>query len=119
VVIPEGHPLYKFLTSSLYRPVLSEYLALASDLSVCTYHTNAATATSADPIVQNTLIPDAQTLISSAQSLLNGLDSSGTQYASILQAINNLQYVINQDSPSSADVAGAMSLLTQAMALAY
>ena len=65
------------------------------------------------------MIPDSQTLIAAAQQLLTGLDTTSTEYANIVNAINNLQNVINGDAPSSADVAGAMSLLTQAMAAAY
>lgn len=118
VVIPEGHPLYKFLNDPEYSSVLSEYFTLADDLTVCTYH-DTTTTNDVDPLVQNTLIPDAMTLIDTAQSLLNGLSDSSSEYVSITQAINNLQVVINQSSPSSADVAGAMSLLTQAMALVY
>ena len=118
VVIPEGHPLYKFVNNPQYQPVLSEYLGVANNLSVCTYHQTASDP-NIDPIVQNTLIPDALTLIDNAQAILNGLDAAGVPYAAIMNAINNLQAVINSPSPGSADVAGAMSLLTQAMASAY
>ncbi len=118
VVIPEGHPLYKFMNNTQYQPVLAEYLGVANNLSVCTYHQSTYMEGS-DPVVQNTLIPDALTLIENAQTLLYSLDSTGGPYTAILNAINNLQVVINGASPSSADVAGAMSLLTQAMASAY
>ncbi|MBN1778227.1 MAG: transglycosylase domain-containing protein [Clostridiales bacterium] len=118
VVIPEGHPLYRFIHSTLYAPVLSEYLGIADSLGICTYHQNAAVS-GVDPLVQNTLIPDAQTLIGSAQQMLYGLDEASAEYTNISNAIHNLQMVIGGESPSSADVAGAMSLLTQAMAAAY
>ncbi|MBE0601462.1 MAG: PBP1A family penicillin-binding protein [Firmicutes bacterium] len=118
VVIPEGHPLYRFIHDTVYEPVLSEYLGIAGNLGICTYHQSAATS-GTDPLVQNTLIPDAQTLINSAQALLTGLDATSDQAMSIVNAINNLQMVINGESPNSSDVAGAMSLLTQAMASAY
>jgi penicillin-binding protein 1A len=118
VVIPEGHPLYRFLNSTLYQPVLTEYLGIAANLGVCTYHQNAYVS-GTDPLVQNTLIPDALTLIENAQSLLYGLDAASAQYVNIANAISNLQIVINGASPSSSDVAGAMSLLTQAMAASY
>jgi len=117
VVIPEGHPLYRFLSSTLYEPVLEEYLGIANNLTYCTYHQSADSGT--DALVQNTLIPDAMTLIESAQALLGGIESTSTQYSNIVNAINNLQMVINSESPTSADVAGAMSLLTQAMAASY
>ncbi len=118
VVIPEGHPLYRFLHDTVYEPVLSDYLGIAGDLGVCTYH-QSANSGSTDPLVQNTLIPDAQTLIASAQNILAGLNAESTEYNQMINAINNLQAVISGESPSSADVAGAMSLLTQAMAAAY
>ncbi len=118
VVIPEGHPLYRFIHDSVYAPVLSEYLGIASDLGICTYHQNAASS-SVDPLVQNTLIPDAQTLIANAQTMLAGMDAASTEAMNIVSAISNLQMVISGEQPSSADVAGAMSLLTQAMAAAY
>lgn len=118
VVIPDGHPLYRFLNSSLYQPVLMEYLGIATNLTYCTYHQTPGQSTG-DPLVQNTLIPDALTLIDNAQNLLYGLDAASQQYLNITNAISNLQAVIAGDAPSSADVAGAMSLLTQAMAASY
>lgn len=118
VVIPEGHPLYRFLNSAQYQPVLMEYLGIATNLTACTYHQNAAVSGS-DPLVQNTLIPDALTLIENAQSLLYSLDTASAQYTAISNAIANLHMVIGGESPGSSDVAGAMSLLTQAMAAAY
>jgi penicillin-binding protein 1A len=118
VVIPDGHPLYRFLNSTLYQPVLSEYLGIATNLTYCTYH-QTANQSGTDPLVQNTLIPDALTLIENAQGLLYGLDTAGQQYIDIVNAIGNLQTVIAGTSPGSADVAGAMSLLTQAMAASY
>ena len=117
VVIPEGHPLYRFLSSAQYEPVLEEYFGIANNLTYCTYHQSADSTT--DPLVQNTLIPDALTLIDSAQNLLGGIEYASVQYNNIVNAISNLQTVINGASPSSADVAGAMSLLTQAMAASY
>ena len=118
VVIPQGHPLYEFISSTIYSPILSEYLGIADNLSICTYHQDASNS-NVDSVVQNTLIPDAQTLIISAQQLLASLDATSTEYSNITSAITNLQTVITGEAPSSADVAGAMSLLTQAMAAAY
>ncbi len=115
VVIPEGHPLYKFINDSRYGDVIAQYLGSAS--TVCTLHTSATS--SGDTLVQNTLIPDARTLIQSAQSLLGGLDSSSAAYQNIAGAIQNLQSVIDSGSPTSADVAAAMARLTQAMAAVY
>ncbi len=118
VVIPEGHPLHRFVHDSTYSRVLSEYLGIAGELGVCTLHQSANTS-GLDPLVQNTLIPDAQTLIANAQAMLGGIDATSTSYINIVNAIQNLEMVISGESPSSADVAGAMSLLTQAMAAAY
>lgn len=118
VVIPEQHPLYRFLNDTLYEPVLSDYLGVSNNLGICTYHQSEASS-GVDTVVQNTLIPDARTLIENAQTLLYGLDAASAEYIGIVNAINNLEVVINGESPSSADVAGAMSLLTQAMANAY
>ncbi len=118
VVIPEGHPLYKFVNDSKYASVITEFLGSPS--TVCTLHQYGYTTSSGDDtLVQNTLIPDARTLIQSAQGLLGGLDSTGDTYLNIVAAIANLQSVIDGDSPASADVAAAMAQLTQAMAAAY
>lgn len=121
VVIPEGHPLYKFVNDPTYGSVITEYLGSASSTALCPLHQYGYTdsGTSTDPIVQNTLIPDARTLIQSAQAMMNSMDAGSDVYQNIASAINNLQLVIDSASPSSADVAGAMSQLTQAMAAGY
>ena len=132
VVIPSGHPLYKFIGTS-YDSVLEKYLGswatvkldssgnLVSGGEVCTYH-NAYTETvdsSTDPVVTNTLIPDAQVLLEQAYSMMAGMDMNSLQYAAISSAASNLEQIISSGSPSTTDVAGAMSLLTQAMAGIY
>ena len=122
VVIPEGHPLYKFVNDPTYGSVLSEYLGAANTTAVCPLHgygTVTDNGQAVDAVVQNTLLPDAQTLIQSAQSLMNSIDSGTTIYQSISAAVANLQGVISGAFPSSADVASAMATLTQAMAAAY
>ncbi len=120
VVIPQGHPLYKYVNDPTYGPVIAEYLGAAST-SLCPLHQGGYVDTPAqnDPVVSNTLIPDAQTLIQSAQSLLGSIDANSAAYQNISWAIGNLQTIIDSASPSSADVAGAMAQLTQAMASAY
>ena len=50
---------------------------------------------------------------------MNSIDAGTDLYQNIAAAITNLQNVISSGSPSSADVAAAMSQLTQAMAAAY
>lgn len=121
VVIPEGHPLYQFVNDPTYGDVITEFLGSASASAVCPLHGYGYVPPSdgVDPIVQNTLIPDARTLIQSAISLMNSIDSGTELYQNIASAISNLQSVIDGESPGSADVAAAMSQLTQAMAAAY
>jgi len=114
--IPQGHPLYRFLGSS-YDDVLADYLGSASAVSgTCTLH-NASNGGST--LVQNTLIPDAQLLISQAQSMMGSMDPASAQYQSMQNAISYLQAVIASGNPSQSEVAGAMGQLTQAMAGIY
>lgn len=119
VVIPQGHPLYQFLGTQ-YESVLTEKLgsSVANTSTVCSYHTSASSS-GGNYVVDNTLIPDAQVLISQAQGMLGSMDASSAQYQSISSAIANLQGVINSGAASTADVAAAMGLLTQAMAGLY
>lgn len=121
VVIPQGHPLYRFVNDPTYGSVLAEYLGTSSGTTLCPLHQYGYVSSdqAVDPVVQNTLIPDARTLIQSAHGLLSSLDSTGEAYQNVVAAINQLQAVIDGASPSSADVAGAMAQLTQAMASAY
>ncbi len=120
IVIPEGHPLYRFVNDPTYGSVITEYLGSASATGVCPLHQYGYVADGTnDPLVQNTLIPDAQTLLQSAQALMNSIDGGTELYQNIAAAISNLQGVIDGPSPTSADVAAAMSRLTQAMAAAY
>ena len=116
VRIPQGHPLYKVIGTS-YEDVLAEYLGNAAAVSgTCTYH-NASNGGST--LVDNTLIPDAQLLISQAQSMLSSMDSGSAQYQSIQNAISYLQAVIASGSPTQSQVAMTMGQLTQAMAGIY
>jgi len=117
VVIPQGHPLYKFVNDSKYGSVITEFLG--SSTQTCTLHQYGSTESGDDALVQYTLIPDAQTLIQSAQSLMAGLDSTGETYQNIVIAVTNLQALIDSGTPSSTDLAAAMGRLTQAMAAAY
>ncbi len=116
VVIPGGHPLSNFVNDPEYSHVLTEYLGTGSSLAVCTYHqyNNSGYQNSA-PTVQNVLIPDAQRLIDNAYDMLAMMDPSTATYGNIQMAITQLQNVINNPNASTADVAGAMAALTQAM----
>ena len=67
-------------------------------------------------IVENTLIPDARQLLQSAYDLMASMDGSSQAYLNIQSAASNLETVITSSNPSTADVAAAMAMLTQAMA---
>ena len=130
VVIPKGHPLYRLIGTE-YGSVLEDYLGRFATLRytsdgtynnalnesvTCTVHTQ---YTSQDNyVVDNTLIPDAQLLITQAQSQLSGMEAGSAAYESLSFAISSLQSVINQDSPTTAQVASSMTQLTAAMASA-
>jgi len=119
VVIPSGHPLSRYADDSKYASVIAEYLGMSASLVPCVLHTSYSGGGYSDPVVENTLIPDARQLLESAYGLLYSLDSSSTAYYSISQAIASLEYVIQGSNPSTAEVATAMAVLTQAMASAY
>lgn len=119
ITIPTGHPLYRFL-GTRYQSVLEEYLGpvTGSASSVCSLHT-AAGSGSLDTMTQNTLIPDARELISQAKIQLTGLDYGSTEYRAIANAVNDLEDIISRPDASRSDVAGAMGVLSQAMAGFY
>ncbi len=118
VVIPSGHPLSAYANDSEYASVISEYLGMSASLVPCVLHTSASTGSYSDPVVENTLIPDARQLLDSAYGLMNGLDASSAAYFTIYNAAMSLESII-QGNPSTSDVASAMAVLTQAMASAY
>ena len=129
IVIPSGHPLYKFIGTE-YESVLSQYLGSSATIKydgsgnvisggqVCTVH-GAGTSSGSNYVVENTLIPDAQLLIQQAQAQLNNMDASSANYAVLQSAISNLQSVISSSNPSTTEVAAAMGQLTTAMAGGY
>ena len=119
VVIPSGHPLSIYAGDNRYASVISEYLGMSASLVPCVLHTNASGGSYSDPVVENTLIPDARQLLESAYGLLYTLDSSSTAYANVSSAIASLERVIQGSNPSTAEVATAMAVLTQAMASAF
>ena len=119
VVIPNGHPLSTYAYDSQYASVIAEYLGTAGSMSTCVLHTSDSSSGWMDPVVENTLIPDARQLLQSAYDLMAGLDGSSPAYFTIQSAASNLESVIYSDNPSTADVASAMAMLTQAMASAF
>ena len=119
VSIPVGHPLYNFLGTQ-YESTLRQYLGNAvtsGSGATCSLHTSPSSG--GNTVVANTLIPDAQTLLSQAQAMLQTMDVYSVQYSNLQSAITNLQYVISLPSPSTSEVAGAMGQVTQAMAGIY
>ncbi|MBQ8202600.1 MAG: PBP1A family penicillin-binding protein [Clostridia bacterium] len=117
ISIPQGHPLYQFLGTQ-YEDVLIEYLGSYSVYGArgtCSWHTTY----SENPVVENTLIPDALVLLSQAQNRLLTMDVYSEQYSVLQSAITNLQGVISMENPSTSEVAAAMGRLTQAMAGLY
>jgi len=88
-------------------------------MSPCTLHTSYSSGDYSDPLVENTLIPDARQLLQSAYSLMSSLDPASSAYISIQSAASMLEGVIQAGNPSSTQVASAMAMLTQAMASAY
>ncbi|MCL1855591.1 MAG: penicillin-binding transpeptidase domain-containing protein, partial [Clostridia bacterium] len=122
VVVPNGHPLYPLLGTA-YASVIAQHLggfSQTGDGQVCPLHgygyTEPIQQEGMDPIVQNTLIPDAQQLLQGAYAVMASMDPSTTAYQALQSAANNLEYVISTSSPSTSDVAAAMGQLTQAMA---
>ena len=120
VVIPNGHPLSAYAYDSQYAPAIAEYLGTANSVSSCVFHTSASSADgSYDPMVENTLIPDARQLLQSAYDLMAGLDGSSAAYLGIQNAASQLENMIYSGNPSTSELATAMAMLTQAMANAF
>ena len=128
VVIPNGHPLSAYVNDSQYGPVIAEYLGTASNLGYCTLHTSYETSTGGgwaddggftDGSTENSLVPDARQLLQSAYDLMGSMDASSVAYLNIQNAAASLESILSSGNPGMADVAGAMALLTQAMASAY
>ena len=117
VVIPSGHPLSPYVNDPEYGYVISEYLGTSGLYSMCVLHQNGMNPGGqyVDPTVQNVLIPDAQQLIINAYDLLATIDPSSALYANIQSAITALDSVISNPNAGTAEIAVAMSMLTQAM----
>jgi len=119
VVIPAGHPLSVFASDPEYAPVIAEYLGTASSLTPCVLHSSEYSGDGwADPVVENTLIPDAQQLLQSAYDLMAYMDPSSAAYYNLQSAASALESLI-YSNPTTAELASGMAMLTQAMAGAY
>ncbi|MEG1196097.1 MAG: transglycosylase domain-containing protein [Clostridia bacterium] len=114
VVIPNGHPLSAYANDGEYGPVIAEYLGTAGNFSTCPLHWEGYQEQT--PSDGGVLYPDAQQLLQSAYDQLATLDPASSLYANIQSAADNLQNVLNNSSAGTADIASAMSVLTQAMA---
>ena len=130
VILPIGHPLYEYTTSQ-YAAVLTDYLGeyaalrLTSDANAnaallqsrtCVLHQYSSYGpTYEQTFVGQTLMPDAQRLLSQAQSQLASTPPDQPGYAALYAAISNLSMLLSS-SPSSDQLAAAMGELTQAMA---
>lgn len=119
IILPIGHPLYDYINTQ-YAGVLSDYLGdYAANPSLlqsrtCTLHQPGG-STYDQTIVNNTFLPDAQRLLSQAQTLLSTLTPDNPAYQPLLNAINNLSSVMSTN-PTSEALAVAMGNLTLAMA---
>ncbi|MEG1470948.1 MAG: transglycosylase domain-containing protein [Clostridia bacterium] len=114
VVIPNGHPLSAYANDGEYGPVIAEYLGTAGTFSTCPLHWEGYQEQA--PSDGSVLYPDAQQLLQNAYDQLATLDPASSLYANIQSAADNLQNVLNNSSAGTADIASAMSVLTQAMA---
>ncbi len=119
ITIPPGHPLYSFLGTE-YQEVVEQYLgtAAASTGVMCTYH-NEETMNSGISATTAALISDAQVLLASAESMLQGLDPASGAYQAINSAAATLESIVMSEAPTQSEVAAAMAALTQAMAGIY
>ncbi len=127
ILIPYGHPLYRFIGTS-YEPVLEDWLgpfaslrmtagnATANNAAIhsltCTAHTNASYASAAD----SSLIADAWTLLGSASAQLGNMSMDHTGYFDLVNAYNALGSVLSKAAPSADELYMAMTELTRAMA---
>lgn len=134
VMIPAGHPLYKFI-GTRYESVLIEYLGGTASLSggVCTYHTSVtvnnntgdpSNSQSSGTVVQisdevKERLQDARVLLEAARMNLSALEAGSAHYNALANAINNLQEIVNREAPSVGELMTAMGALTQAMAGIY
>ncbi len=119
IVIPNGHPLSNYADSSEYASVIAEYFGTGTSRTPCVLHTSYQDNGYSDPVVGNTLVPDARQLLENAYSLLGALDPSTTTYFNLYNAIMSLESILQSSNPGTSELASAMAVLTQAMAGGY
>jgi len=119
VVIPNGHPLSDYVSHPEYGPVIASYLGTVSTYSYCGLHQYGYVPempTPQQPVSDNALIPDAQTLVVTARQFMTTLDPASEHYQNLAFAISNLESLIYSENPTIEDIANAMAAVTQAMA---
>ena len=127
VIIPLGHPLYRFIGTN-YQSVLTDYLGEFASLKMtgdrtrdtaaitqqtCSLHSYGQSYSEA--LVSDQFLRDARSLLASAANKLANLDPYSAQYAALVSAYNNLMSLVNA-SASTSELSYAMTALTQAMA---
>ena len=116
ISIPAGHPL-SYLMGTEYQSVMEEYLGTATSGSmVCTWHTAANPGQSGGNSRQ---YADAETLLGTADAMLQTLDPNSEQYFAVRNAMDNLRMVIGSGNASQTDVTAAMTALTMALGGIY
>lgn len=128
VLIPVGHPLYRYL-GTVYESVLREYFGEFATLRLttddvmnqaiidsytCPYHTLPQSSYQ-QALQEQQVRAAAQQLLSQGQSLLVSLSPMHPSYNQLLSAVNSLTNLL-YNSASIDLVANAMSVLSQAMA---
>ena len=120
--LPQGHPLQAFVGTQ-YAPVLNDYLGnyiTAGDPQLsgltCTVHGphTQQQPEYIDPYAQQTLIPDAISLLTAASQQLSLVSPDHPGYMELLNAINDLNALIST-TPDTNAMLPAMSRLQQAM----
>ena len=126
VLIPSGHPLYRFLGTE-YEGVLSDYLGSFTGLRMtgdsytnnallqsmaCTVHSYRQPAAQADA----SLTEDAQALLFSALSILNVTPAETPGYNELVTAYNALGQTLSGSFWTNEQLYAQMAALTQAMA---
>jgi penicillin-binding protein 1A len=129
ILIPPGHPLYKFIGSK-YQAVLTDYLGeyagirLTNDpnanavlLSTITCSVHTVPGLTADSPLTLQFMADARQLLQQASLQLSSLNTTAGVYIELSAAIQNLTDIVNS-SPDADALTAAMSRLTQAMSAA-
>ena len=120
VTIPAGHPLYSLLGTQ-YQSVVEEYLGTSAAYSdtVCTLHDGHYQSEGGTSSSQSPQYAEAQQLLSRAESMLEQLDASGSQYQAVQNAADYLRMLLGSGNTSQAEIISAMTSLTSAMAGIY